>query len=428
MPTSQGRIWPELNLVPADNNVLRVLIMQDDGFDIFNFDNLLNVVGNYIEDRHASSIRIEVLYQASDNVRKYEAALQLASIDIEDTSANGLSLLFKEKDIDIIYSTDKQMLLDLIKTYTPISVAGKMDELKLEIESFLTGKNIAWSFDNPTWNNTWLAKYGMSDGLTKKYFDYLNKAQAELEYTAQQVGYVRALVNKVGQVKYAQEQLLALIHSKNKSERNMTIQDTWGYDCFYDYSFEISFHLGNYYFLLSSCLDIVGRLYNDVYDLQLDWLQTNIENNAFRSAVKKKNLALFEAVRQKELSDWSRWLKARRNHIAHAAAPSYSDVLMAKKNKLSDSELEDRVKQMPVIMRMLSSLPTSVGESVLNQAKFVVRLHEDNKVLTRDALQVAIFNHKTQEYDSALFHPLVDIKLDYEKFFRLMSGICDAVT
>lgn len=428
MPISQGQIWPELNLIPADNDVLRVLVMQDDSFDIFNFDNLLDVVGNYIEDRYASSFRIEMLYQLSDNVRKYETTLQLASIGIEDTSINGLSLLIKEKNIDIIYSKDEQMLLGLIKAYTPVAVARTMDELKLEIESFLTGKNVAWSFDNPTWNNTWLAKYAMSDTLTKQYFDYLNMAQSELGYTAQQIGYVRALVNKVGQVKYAEEQLLALIQSKNKSERNMKIQDTWGYDTFYDYSFEISFHLGNYYFLLSSCLDIVGRLYNDLYDLQLHWRQTNIENDAFKSAVKKKNQALFDAVGQKELSDWSRWLKARRNHIAHAAAPSYSDVLISKKKPLSNSEVEDRVRRMPVIMRMLSSLPSNVGEGILNQAKFVVRMHEDNEVLTRDALQIEILNHKTQKYDSALFHPLIDIKIDYERFFRLMSSICEAVT
>lgn len=427
MPVSQGEVRPELNLIPAENSVLRILILNDVTFDILTFNTSLEVLKHYIKDKHSDKFTIEILYQLNAHTKKYKQTLGLELLKIESTSAKTIKNLIQDRNIDVIYGPNAQLSLELIKSYTPVETASTPSELKLEIESFLTGKNIAWSFDDPVWNTTWLAKYAMGDKLSIEFMNYLNQATNGLSYSSKQIGYVRALANKVGQVKHAQEQLISLLHGKNKSERNATIQDTWGYDTFYDYSFELSFHLGNYYFLISGCLDIVGRLCNDLYDLGLHWKQTSIENKDFQKAIKSKNKELFELVKDVELSNWCRWLKKRRNHIAHASTPNYSNILKPKRKKLTDKEVEDRIKEMPVIMGLLSAIPGNAGLAILNQAKFVVRMHEDNEIFTRDGLEIVAFNSKTQQDESVLFHPLIDIKLDYEKFSKLMSGVYSAV-
>ena len=427
MPYSQGEIRPELNVNPANGDVLNVLVLLGAEIDIPTFSNNLGSLSDYIEDRFNNQYRINIIYQSSEEIEKLKEVYEYDTVALENIETEIIEKIVKELDVDVLYSGSEKLLSELMNRYLPASTVDSEDELKLEIESFMTGKNIAWSFDNPVWNITWMFKFSSSNALTSKYMEYLNKAQGFLSYDSKQIGYVRALVNKTGQVRFAEEQLLAYIQQKNRSERNGMTKDTYNYDVFYDYSFELSFHLGNYYFLMSGCLDIIGRLFNEVYAIGLGWKDTNIEHAKFQDAIRPKNEKTYNAVTAEGTSEWVTWLKRRRNHIAHASSPNYSNILQEKSVKLTDTEIDNRIKAMPAVMRLLSAIPGAAGKSIYEQAKFFVRLHEDYGVWTRDGMEIVAYDSVKKKDIKTLFHPLIDVKYDYDKFAKLLTDIVDAV-
>lgn len=422
MPYSYGDLRPESNIFPIESNVLRVLVLDPTSLDVLALLQKIDIVSHYLQDVHSGSCSFEFIFASNPklHIASHERFV-CREYELSDNSPEYLGKLIMEQDIDVVYSSDKQLLLELIKNENPVETANSYDELKLEIEAYLTGKNIAWSIEDPVWHNTWLMKYAKNDSLTKDYMDYIGKAQSRLGYSDTGIAYVRALANKFGQIKYTQELLLSYVQRKNKSERVGKVVNIYGYESFYDYSFEISAELGNYYFLMSGCVDILGRLVKDVYNLDIPKKYSNVEHKKYAEKLKVYNNDLAILFSPVKIREWILWLRRRRNHIAHAASPNYSTIYIGKSVKLSDAEIDERIQQMPSVVNMISMSTPEFAKHIYDEAKLTVRLHEDNDVLMKDALSIRVFDHIDKVEKDYTFYPLLTIKDDYDKFFKLFA-------
>lgn len=421
MPTINGITYPELNVHPASNPIFRVMLMTTEAEYLYKLMEQLNVLRHYLGDIGAEfDIEVRAFSTGLLEANKEKYGYQTFT-GIEQSKDEILSYA-QSNNIDLIYSDDKDLITELYKTGKPFQYAETISQLENEIESYVTGKNVPWNFNQPVWNATWFSKHIEDISLVGNLRDLNNIASSQLGYTDKQTSFVRALQHKAMQIKHCEENLLGLVQRKNYSERNYAIKDSYNYDSFYDYSFELNYHLGNLYFLMSGTFDIIGRLLMDLYSISGKDVKPNIEHANFLKQLKSKNDQLYSLYSSAEMNKWMVWIKRKRNYVAHEAEASYTNVIKEKKNKLSDEEVEKKVNAMQKWDAFRMLMGDQYVESQKEMGRFVVRMHEDHKIVTKNAMEIKYYDHENREEAMALFHPLVDIKADYDKFRKLLDS------
>lgn len=421
MPTVNGRTYPELNIHPAPNSIFRIMLLVVDENYLYGLMERLEVLKYYLSDI-GSDFEIEIRVAST---KELDASKEQFGYGVYASLGQDKDKIFsyaQSNNIDLIYSEDKAFIVELYKTEKPFQYAESTSQLENEIEAFVTGKNISWNFSHPVWNMTWFGKYIEDISLLGNLRTLGDKASRDFGFTEQQVKFVRALINKGMQIKHSEEVILSLIQKKNYSERNYTIKDSYNYDSFYDYSFELNYQFGNLYFLITGSIDIIGRLLADLYGITGKDAKPNIEHQKFLEQLKSKNAELHDLYSEKEMNDWMIWIKRKRNYVAHESETGYGNIIKEKKTKLSDDEVEEKVKVMQKWEAFRMLLGDEYVESQKSMGRFVVRLHEDNKILTKNAMEIRYSDYETKEPAVAFFHPLVDTKADYGKFQALIDS------
>lgn len=385
--------------------------------------------------------RLEVLkYYLSDLGSDFEVEVRIASTDKFETNKvrygykifndlgqdkDQILAYAKSNNIDLIYSDNEELVSELYETGKPFQYAGSIQELENEIEAYVSGKGVPWDFKQPVWNATWFAKHIENKALLANLRNLSNVASSQLNYTEKQTSFIRALQHKAMQIRYCEEKLLALVQRKNYSERNYKIKNSYNYDDFYDYSFELNYHLGNLYFLISGSFDIIGRLLTDLFDISGRGVKPNIEHQNFLEQLQSKNSDLYELYSEEEMNKWMIWIKRKRNYIAHESEASYTNVIKPKKTKLSDAQVDEKVNAMQKWAALEMLIGSEYVASQKEMGRFVVRMHEDNEIYTKDAMEIKYKDCTTRQMAIALFHPLIDIKADYNKFQALLDSTAE---
>ena len=423
MPTVNGNMYPELNIHPIENPELSILLLDVDDALLPDFLEKLNVLRTYIDDKYDNqySFRLHINSESYSKQIQQKYGFTVAQLNKQKSAVLDFA---SANNIDVIYSSDTKFVLELYQGQHPYELLDKFSEVKLEIEAFLTGKDIAWSFDDAVWNATWLSKYNQSDAIMQNVMKLLNKYQTQ-GGSREQIDYSRALTNKAGHIRHNEEALISLVQKKNYSERNNSIKNSYGYTDSYDYSFEITYHLGNYYFLMSGVIDIIGRLLNKTYGLGSE---QNIERAKFNEKLAKSNKELVSLFTEKVMNDWIIWLKKRRNYVAHEANTTYSDVLKSKAKKTPQAEIDKIVNGLKDWGALAALVGAEHVENMKQDAKFVIRIYEDSTILTRDAMSIPWFNYEEKSWDTRLFHPLINIRADYDKIYELLKSTVNILT
>ncbi|MFZ2835816.1 MAG: hypothetical protein WAZ21_00650 [Candidatus Saccharimonadales bacterium] len=421
MPTVDGQIYPEVNIHPASNSVFRVMLLTIDESYLYGLMERLDVLNSYLNDI-SLEFEIEIRVARTKNLDANKEKFGYDVFTGLDQDKDRIFSYAQSNNIDLIYSDDKGFVNELYGAGMPFQYAEAIPQLENEIESFIAGKNIPWSLSRPAWNITWFAKYIDDSSLLGNLRTLSNKAASELGYTDQQTKYIRALINKAMQIRHCEEVLLSFVQKKNYSQRNYTIKDSYNYDSYYDYSFELNYHLGNLYFLITGSIDVIGRLLTDLYGIKEKDVKPNIEHYKFLEQLKLRNVYLYELYSEKDMNDWMVWIKRKRNYVAHEAETSYTNVIKEKKVKLGDDEVDEKVEAMQKWEDFRILLGDEYVESQKEMGRFVVRMHEDYRILTKDAMEIRYSNYKPHKAAVGFFHPLVDTKADYDKFRTLIDS------
>ncbi len=421
MPTINGITYPELNIHPASNPIFRVMLLESEEDYLFALMGRLEVLKYYLSDL-GSDFEIEVRVTSTENFVANQEKYGYKVFNDLGLSKDQILAYAQSNNIDLIYSSDAALITELYKSGKPFQYAETISQLENEIEAYVSGKGVPWDFKQPVWNATWLAKHIENMELLGNLRNLSDIASSQLNYNEKQTSFIRALQHKAMQIRYCEEKLLSLVQRKNYAERNYKIKNSYNYDDFYDYSFELNYHLGNLYFLISGSFDIIGRLLTDLLEINGRDVKPNIEHQNFLEQLQSKNNELYQLYSEEEMNKWMIWIKRKRNFVAHESEASYTNVIKAKKVKLTDVEVEEKVNAMQKWDAFRMLMGNEYVESQKAMGRSVVRMHEDHKIYTKDAMQVKYYDNETRQEAMALFHPLIDIKADYSKFQILLDS------
>jgi len=418
--------FPELNIHPAPNTIFRVMLLNADESYLYSLMQKLEILKHYISDMGAD-FEIEIRVASTESLASNQEKYSYSVFDDLNKDIDQILSYAHSNNIDLIYSDNLKLIIDLYKTGKPFQYAETTAQLENEIEAYVTGKNVPWDFNQPVWNATWFSKYIETKPLLDNLRILNNIAVRELGYTSTHMSFVRALQHKAIQIRYCEEIILSLIQRKHYAERNYKIKDSYGYDNFYAYSFELNYHLGNLYFLFSGSFDIMGRLLTELFDISGKDVRPNIEHEKFLEQLKTKNDDLYSLYSESTMNDWIKWIKRKRNYIAHESEASYTNVIKEKKVKLSDAEVNAKVDAMQKWDAFRMLIGEEYVESQKEMGRFVVRMHEDHEIITKDAMEIRYYDNAKREMAIVLFHPLVDTKADYDKYQALLNTTAGAL-
>lgn len=426
MPTINGITFPELNIHSAPNTTFRVMLLNIDENYLYSLMQKLGLLKHYVSDIGAD-FEIEIRATRTDGLESNQARFSYSLFDDLQNDKEQILSYAQSNNIDLIYSDNLELIMELYKSGKPFQYAETTAQLENELEAFVTGKNVPWDFNQPVWNATWLSKYIETKPLLDNLRNLHGIASKNLSYTSTHMSFVRALQHKAIQIRHCEEIILSLIQKKHYAERNYKIKDTYGYDNFYDYSFELNYHLGNLYFLFSGSFDIIGRLLTELFEISGKDVRPNIEHEKFLEQLKVKNDDLHSLYSEPRMNDWIKWIKRKRNYVAHESEASYTNVIKAKKVKLSDEEVNAKVDSMQKWDAFRMLIGDEYVEAQKEMGRSVIRMHEDYKILTRDAMEIKYYDSEKHEIAMVLFHPLVDTKADYDKFETLLDSTAKAL-
>jgi hypothetical protein len=154
----------------------------------------LDVAHDYIADLGKTEAGIIVHTVVSNINTTNSSYAKIVSLDVQDHSA--LLRYASENNIDVIH--DSEGVFTKKERFThreSFVITNTLPELTVQLESYLTGNEIAWNFANPTWHINWIYKYSMQSGISSIAFGFIGTAQ-EKKYTPKQMEFVRALANK----------------------------------------------------------------------------------------------------------------------------------------------------------------------------------------------------------------------------------------
>lgn len=334
--------------------------------------------------------------------------IDVYEVDISDSEA--ILKLAEQLDIDVIYDTKqvfskKQTFLHDDK----YKIVSKFDDLIAQCETFLVGRQIPWLFSSPTWHMTLFMRYYSRPGSCVDTYNLMVVAKTKYGYTGQQIERLRYLTNRIAQIEYSKDILSVLLQKKRRASRHNIQQD---------YSFEINHGLSNYYFLITGGLDIMARIINDVFNLGITSFNAiALEKNDFQEVIQVKKPALARTLKVKKNMDWMKWIKERRNYVAHEAGINHTPLLKEKKKQMTPQELENKVDREMDWSFAKAMLPPQYYQNLRDIVKDQVRLDNDYEEISRDVMVVR------SKGTTKLFHPLRDIDYDYKRFIEILSKV-----
>lgn len=421
MPIANGNMYSELYIHPYKNDVFNILILNIHEEYLHELMQKVQVLGVYLNDK---SVNVEINFYilqtdiVLENSEQYGYEVYTGAADKESVIA-----FCRDRSIDLIYLDNPDFITTLYKEGVPHQLAETKEQLENEIEAFLTGKDIAWNLNVPVWNTTWFTKDIDESDITENPRQLMSIAASELGYNHAQINFVRGLVNKIMQIRRCEEMLLSYIQKKNYHERNHTQNDVYGYETFYDFSYEINYHLGNYYFLISGTIDMIGRLLAETYNISVTDVKPNIEHAAFQMALSEHNILLAYYFADTENNEWMTWLKRKRNYVAHESEVSYTDILQDKTTRITEAEVERKLLELRNWDEMKGHFGNDRIDNMMEVARSVIRMKEDHEVYTKNAMQIKYTDYETRQLGEAIFHPLIDVKSDYSHIRDLINFV-----
>jgi hypothetical protein len=408
-PIVGGNMYPELHKQILDPRVFHALILSELTAEHLFFLSKIEVLHNYIQEKIGDQTRIQIHALKAPKPNKFEAHQGVELHELKSMTPESIAELVHAADIDAILDV-KQLITDKKDNEFEqiVSITTGLDALEAECETFLVGRNIPWTFMDAMWNMTWFARYYARPGLCRDCYNFMLRAGDEHQYTSEQVERVRYLTNRIGQIDYCRDVLNSYLQRKRRAKRNGSDRQ--------DYSFELNYHLSNYFFLISGGLDIIARILNDVFSLGIiGFGGLGLEKEDLTEALAIKQPDIAKLYKVKKVKEWIEWLKERRNYIAHEAGVQHTPILKEKELKMTAEEVERKIDLQTDWALLKSMLPQVLYQAQRQMVENIVRMDDFDEVAA-DAMIV-----KGRMTDK-MFFPLKDIDFDYSHFQDLTKS------
>lgn len=394
MPTVNGKIYPVLHERFYDYSHLKILIVNNEDDYIVLKENI-SVLEAYLTDID-SKIKIEVASTGKIHGDRAE--------------------FLKQEDIDVLMISEGVIDADevnkVIVRHT--QVVHSLDDILIEIEAFLVGNGIFWTFSQPVWHGVSLSKYILCGGvnhIAQEFHDFIRQQ----DLPSKLVDRSRHLWTKVMLVSYSRDLLTHVLQSRRKSRR-------MGFGESQNFSTEINYHLTNLYFLMASTFDILARICNDYYSLGIKkHHELALEKKVMLESLKVRASDLYDYLIDKGNRRWILWLKQARNYVAHDGSVSHLPIVKEKAKKLTDNAANKMVDSMADWNLLLKLLPSDLYSTYRSSYVSFVRTKHDFETIAEDAMIIDDLK------GTKISFPLLSIHYDYEKFSNMINELLDII-
>ncbi len=390
---------------------LKVLFL---GGEVSNLVHAIDILHDYIEDIGRSDARI-LLYTVISDIDTQNS--QNVSIITLDTQNKAVILQYaKDNNIDIIHDSNRIFTKkEIFKNKDSFLITHDAVEATVQLESYLTGHLTVWNFADPVWHTNWIYKYTHQAGVSVPAFTFISTGQTK-GFSQKQMEYVRALANKAMHIEHAREQLYFYLQLKRRANRAGNTNNT--------FSFELTYHLTNYSIYICSALDILARLINDRYDLGYTRYQSfSVAKEEFLRRLSPKRKTLADIFARKKFQKWADWMFVRRNHITHESNLYLTPMLMERKDRLSDEELERRVDAEFDWSLYENATPPIDISGMRAAVKQNIDLQLNYREVVTDMMTLEREDRSTGNTQRYIIFPLRSIDEDFEKINDTLTRV-----
>lgn len=422
MPIVQGYHVPEIDNARIRPKLFNILLLDLNHDQLSTITIYVSILHNYLDTLNMRNHRINL--HVSNNLPNVQSlATMYPLLKLHEFNSES-----KTEILEIASNIDLDIILDEKEKFTDKEVADADGSVAIvryfnpEFNDLLNcicvGWGVPWNFRDPIWNASWITKYLEPNSLTRKAFDFMGSSQ-EQHYTADQQHSIRNLSNKLSQVSHSKQLLDYMLLLRRYAKRhNLKTEDVL---------FELSFHLSNYFLLISGSLDILARLINDVYGLGFRQYDSyTLDKQLFLDRLDNKRKGLAKIIRLNKYLDWMDWLRQRRNLLAHQSYLYLTPLIKQVKTPLTDEEINARVEASKDWELLSSSgLKPEFIAQMKEFKKFQIDLDENHETIAEDIMPINMKDRKTGDVKKVIYFPLKAINEDYKKMNELVIRILD---
>lgn len=421
MPIVSGYHIPEIVNPRARPRVFNVLLLDLTFNQISTVSIYVDMLHNYLDTLGLTDNRIR-LHVATDN----ETRIHGLTLMNNELKAHVIDIESKEEILELASLINADIILDEKDRFTKKEIFKKADTLVIVqyfnphfndlLNAICAGWDVPWNFREPIWNASWISKYLERGTLAKRVFDFMDVSRTK-NYSDEQRHIVRNLSNKISQVNHCKQLLDYNLLLRRYAKRHDIKAD--------DVLFEISYELNNYYILISSCLDVMSRLLNDVYSLGYGpYTSYTLDKQEFLDKLARKRKGLVSVITLNKYLDWMDWLKKRRNRLAHQEHLYLTTVVQRKKVQLSDAEINQAVDAaFPYDDYVQAGIDTAHIEGLKEMQRFQIDLEQNHETVFEDVTTMKKQDRKTRIEKEVIFFPLRALEEDHKMMGELINRI-----
>lgn len=308
----------------------------------------------------------------------------------------------QNNSIDLVV-TDNEELKNYLNEDQRLFVATDCTRGREELEVFVKGHEIPWSFEQPSWYMPWTTFYSMSDEFGRTAHNWYANRFNNIDLPDETIELLRSLLmNRVSNICYTKDKLLFYAQQRRYSKRN-----EWERQ---DFSFECSYYLSHYYISLWGGLDQLGRILRDTLDIPLSDSRSSFGNEDFINRINENSEDLGNIFTDDDFEDWIEQLQRNRHFVAHEGTVLLQPILNPPEEELTEEEIQERIESQPNYDSMRRGLPDQLFEwyeaNLRNQ--IIIDSHE---VATDEAMVM-----EGEDGEQLIFRPMRNIRWDFSHF------------
>lgn len=422
MPNVGGYIVPEIENHRVRPEVFNILVLDSNIGQVSVVASYIEVFHNYLDTLGLTRNRIRLYVVVSEITRTHtalevmNASLKFCIVDVN--SKDAILGLATQLDIDVIL--DEKMRFaksEVFKHNNSVAIVHHYNpNFNDLLNAVCTGWGVAWNFRDPIWRASWLSKYLERDSLAKKAFNFMDSSRKQ-NYTDEQRNFIRNLSNKITHVSHSKQMLESTCILLRYAKRHNLKKE--------DLLFELTHHLNNYYMFISSSLDVLARLINDVYRLGFSSYRAySLDNKEFLSKLEEKRKGLVGIIRLEKYLDWMDWMRQRRNLFAHQSHLYLTPLIQQKQVPLTDAEL-DALVDAKFDWSLFTDMDVQTLANMKEVTRFHINLEENYETIAEEMMEIHKRDRKTGDIKPVIFFPLKAIEQDRQQFDEIMNRLLD---
>jgi len=413
MPIIFNNIYPERYASVVKNYSFTILIDSHIESEIV-IKILINIdtLREYLTDLGESNIKIKIIFANSvipEQLKGFD--LECINSDVDFSSDETLIALAKSKSVDILWLESTKSIDDNEGYYFNIVDS---EELLSQLEVFLYGHDIPWSFARPVWYISWSDFYAGCDTylskLNQKYISFIDHPNLD-KSTIEEMRSL--LLNRLMFLVHTKYKLLFYIQQRRFAKRNSL--ENQSFYC------ELSYYVNYYYVLIWGSFDQLAVICNRAYKINhTPKIEISFNNRKFKSKLKLKSKAVWDIISDKEFRDWYKKIGEIRHAAAHKPMIVLASLVEEPTSRMSEEELEKVIEKRPDLINMKNFLTDEQFNAIKDMVRNNLRLNEYSLISD----EVSVFEGTNKK---SIFSPLKNVEFDFNHTYPMIIRIIDII-